>query len=70
MCRDYYVHGACTCDEQLAWTFKVNLDEDASDCSDEDLEDDETYVAAVCKTHDEKMIKAYKAANSAMGLGP
>ena len=37
---------------------------------DEDLEDDETYGAAVEKFHEEKMIKAYKAANLAMGLGP
>ena len=42
-----------------------------SDCeADEDLEDDETYVAALMKAFDERLISAYKAANLAMGLGP
>ena len=70
MCRDYYFHQACTCDEQLAWTFQVNLDEDASDSSDEDLEEYKTRATAVRKTEEEVRIKALRAANLAMGLGP
>ena len=58
MYRDYYFHQACTCDEQLAWTFQVNLDEDASDSSDEDLPEYKTRATAVRKTEEEVRIKA------------
>ena len=52
------------CDKQF------NLDEEASDCSDEALEQDEAYEAAEEKAKKGIMIKVHKAANLAMSLGP